>query len=307
MLQSSTSPDPLPPPGRSASERPTAWWKAMLTRRAERMYSEKLDLSQPVLWESPAEQEAAIRYFNAAFRAEESGLRQAHELADEVAGWDPELADCLRLYGNEEGWHRELLTEFIAYLGGDIRPMGPTTRTFYKLYARADRMETIVLTNLMFETIGSATYRLTLRTARHPAVRQMLTILTRDESFHVPLNVHFLRQILRNTPLGAAGKRRLNRIYNLLYVALLLSAKASRRRAQRFDKLSFRDLAGTYAKQLGRLFADNDELGLRTSPLLLKLLGLSREDLMQRDDASAISIAAAEAAVDREQVLVTAL
>ena len=143
---------------------------------------------------------AAIAFFNAAYRAEESGLGQAHALADEVSAWDPELGECLRLYGNEEGWHRELLTRFLAHIGGEIRPMGRVTGTFYKVYAQAKKVETIVLTNLMFETIGSTTYRLALRRARHPAVRQMLTILTRDESFHVPLNVHFLREALKRSP-----------------------------------------------------------------------------------------------------------
>ena len=61
-------------------------------------------------------------------------------------------------------------------------------------------METIVLTNLMFETIGATTYRLALRSVKQPLARQMLTILTRDESFHVPLNVHFLREMLARHP-----------------------------------------------------------------------------------------------------------
>src|SRR5262245_24025291 len=134
-------------------ERPTAWWLAMLRKRAERMYGEKLDLAEPIAWESEAERRAAIAFFNAAFRAEESGLRQAHALADEVAAWDPDLAECLKLYGDEEGWHRELLTEFLAYLGGEVRPMGRITGTFYRVYGLAKKLETIVLTNLMFETI----------------------------------------------------------------------------------------------------------------------------------------------------------
>jgi len=121
------------------------------------MYDDKLDLSQPITWESEEERQAAIAFFNAAFRAEESGLRQAHEIPGDVEKWDPELAETLRLYGDEEGWHRELLTEFLGWLGGEVRPMGPTTTTFYKLYARAKRPETIVLVNLMFETIGSTT------------------------------------------------------------------------------------------------------------------------------------------------------
>lgn len=268
------------------------------------MDEEKLDLSVPIEWESQEEQDAAVRFFNAAFRAEESGLRQAHEIADEVALWDPELAEALRLYGDEEGWHRQLLTEFIAYLGGTIRPMGPTTGTFYKLYARAERHETIVLTNLMFETIGATTYRLALRTAKkHPAIRQMLTILTRDESFHVPLNVHFLRRILEREEPGAL--RRLRPLYHLLTAALMASAAASRRRAKRFDNIPFQTLARAYAEHLGRLFVHAHDFGLMPSRALLALVGLKRDDLRDHDDV--LSVDAAIRSADRTRVVVEAL
>src|SRR5262245_7160008 len=186
--------------------RPIRWWLDVLRRRAERMDQEHLDLSQPIAWQDEAERLAAIKFFNAAFRAEESGLRQAHELAHEVEHWSPELSEVLRLYGNEEGWHRQLLEQFLSFIGGNVRPMGTVTRTFYRLYARAKRMESIVLTNLMFETIGATTYRLALGRVEHPAARQMLTILTRDESFHVPLNVLFLREVMARAPAGAARR-----------------------------------------------------------------------------------------------------
>jgi hypothetical protein len=183
--------------------------------------------------------------------------------------------------------------------------MGRVTGTFYALYARADRMETIVLTNLMFETIGSTTYRLALRSAKHPAVRQMLTILTRDESFHVPLNVHFLKLVLARTPDRA--RVRLIGIFHALYCALIASAAASRRRALAFDRIPFSVLAKAYAEQLGRLFAQEPELRLRPPRLLLRALGLRVDELARGDDYGAASVAAAEAAVDRERVLVTAL
>jgi len=277
----------------------------MLRKRAERMYEEKLDLSTPVEWASEEERNAAIAFFNAAYRAEESGLTQAHELAAEVAAWDPDLAECLRLYGNEEGWHRELLTEFLAWIGGEIRPMGKVTGTFYKLYGRAERMETIVLTNLMFETIGSTTYRLALRRATHPAIRQMLTILTRDESFHVPLNVHFLRQILARTPWIA--RQRMKPLYHLLYATLIASSYASRRRAFKFDKIPFADLSKAYAEHLGRLFLHESDLALKPSSTLLRMFGLNRKTLADSEDLNAVSVAAAEAAVERENVVVTEL
>jgi hypothetical protein len=121
------------------------------------MAEEKLDLSRPITFESREEQLAAIAFFNAASRAEESGLRQAHVLSGEIARWDADLAECLELYGDEEGWHQGLLSEFLGCIGGEVRPMGRTTRTFYGLYRRAERMESIVLLNLMFETIGATT------------------------------------------------------------------------------------------------------------------------------------------------------
>ena len=270
------------------------------------MDEEKLDLSTPIEWESPEEQVAAIAFFNAALRAEESGLRQAHEIADEVAAWDPELAETLRLYGDEEGWHQSLLTEFIAYLGGTIKPMGPTTRTFYKLYARAKKHETIVLTNLMFETIGATTYRLALRTAKpRPAIRQMLTILTRDESFHVPLNVHFLRRILAHEETAPKRRRELRRLYHLLTASLMASAAASRRRAKPFDHIPFGTLARAYAEHLGRLFLHADDLGFTPSRALLATVGLRRKDLLGHDDV--LSVAAAERSADRSAVVVSAL
>ncbi len=288
----------------AVNDRPTSFWLRLLQQRRARMYEEKLDLSVPIEWDSPEEQDAAIRFFNAAFAAEESGLRQAHEIADEVRSWDPELAETLRLYGDEEGWHRELITEFLTYLGGTVRPMGPTTSTFYKLYARAEKHETIILTNLMFETIGATTYRLALRTAKpRPAIRQMLTILTRDESFHVPLNVHFLRRILERQEPGAL--RRLRPLYHVLTAALMASAAASRRRAKPFDHIPFKTLARAYAEHLGRLFTHAEDFGLRPSRALLATVGLRRSDLLGEDDV--LSVQAAERASDRSQVVVSAL
>jgi hypothetical protein len=273
----------------------------MLRKRRARMAEEKLDLSQPISFRSREEQVAAIAFFNAAFRAEESGLRQAHELSEEIARWDPDLAECLKLYGDEEGWHRRLLTEFLAWIGGDVRPMGPTTRTFYRLYRRAERMESIVLVNLMFETIGSTTYRLALRQAAHPAVRQMLTILTRDESFHVPLNVHFLRQALARAP---RARRRLRALYHATFLGLVASTLPSRRRAERFDAIPRPVLSRAYAVELARLFLEETDLGLKPSSVLLRAFGLDGDALLR--SPSAVSLEAAERAAERESVVVEA-
>ncbi len=267
------------------------------------MYDERLDL-RPIPFADEAQRDAAIRFFNAAYRAEESGLRQAHELSDEMRAIDPDLAEALRLYGDEEGWHRELLTEFLGHIGGEVRPMGFVTGTFYKLYGRAERMETIMLTNLMFETIGSTTYRLTLRYAEHPSVRQMLAILTRDEAFHVPLNVHFMKEVLKRRP---GSRLRLRVIYNLLFVALVASTLASRRRAQKFDKIPAGELARAYAEQLAGLFLHEEELGLRPPLWLLRLLGVEKSRIAEIGREAAVSVEAAAASADRERVVVTAL
>lgn len=268
------------------------------------MHEEYLDLSTPIQFASEAERTAALKFFNAAFRAEESGLRQAHELADEVSVWDPDLGDVLRLYGSEEGWHRELLTDFLAHLDGDVAPMGKVTRTFYKLYGRARRMETIVLVNLMFETIGATTYRMALRNVKHPTARQMLTILTRDESFHVPLNVHFLRQVLARRP---EAQMRLRVIFQILFLSLVALPVFSRPKAKAFDGISVGDLARGYAEQLGSLFLNEPSLGLNPPRWLLRSLSIDPEELIRAEALGVASIEAAEQAAMRESVQVTAL
>src|SRR5262245_59461562 len=73
-----------------AVTRPTAWWLDVLRRRAATMYSEPTDkLRIPVEFTSEAEQRACIAFFNAAYRAEESGLSQAHRLAAQIQPRDP--------------------------------------------------------------------------------------------------------------------------------------------------------------------------------------------------------------------------
>lgn len=268
------------------------------------MHDEYLDLSAPLEFKNAEEKRAALKFFNAAFRAEESGLRQAHELAEEVRTWDPELAEVLRLYGSEEGWHRELVTQFLAYLGGNVEPMGRVTKTFYRLYAKAERMETIVLVNLMFETIGATTYRMALGNVTYPAARQMLTILTRDESFHVPLNVHFLRQVLAKYP---ERKKRLRPIFLLLFVSLVALPLASRPKAKAFDGISTQTLARGYAEHLATLFLSEPDLGLTPPRFLLRLLGLTPADLVRREGPGVASLEAAEQAADRSRVEVVAL
>lgn len=284
--------------------RPTSWWLATLRKRAEKMYAEKLDLSEPVVFESEEERKACLKFFNAAYRAEESGLAGAHRLAGEVRPWDPDLAECLVLYGNEEGWHRELLTEFLRHLGGGVQPMGRMTGSFYKAYGRAKRMNTVLLTNLMFETIGATTYRLALRRVRQPQVRQILKILTRDESFHVPLNVHFIREVLRREP--ATGTR-LKTIYQMVFHSLVLMSFGSRKVARDFDRIGWHELTKAYIENLAALFQRENDLDLRPPKLLLAAFGVKSESLRESDGARATSIDAAEAAADRDNVVVTAL
>jgi len=156
---------------------------------------------------------------------------------------------------------------------------------------------------LMFETIGATTYRLALGRVEHPAARQMLTILTRDESFHVPLNVLFLREVLARVP--EASKRRLQRLHKLLFLSLVLLPIASRPKAQAFDRIGTRELSRAYARELGRLFQREPELGLSPPRFVLWALGVGSSELGAGE--SVTSIEAAERAAEREQVTVTAL
>jgi hypothetical protein len=289
----------------TAADRPTAYWLATLKRRAASRSDDYLDLETKVTFGSDDERRAAMKFFNAAFRAEESGLAQAHALAASFADVDPEFSETLRLYGDEEGWHRALLTQFLDHLGGSVQPMGRTTRLLYRIYGRAKRMDSILLTNLMFETIGSTTYRITLGRVSEPAVRQMLTILTRDEAFHVPLNVHFLKRALRGA--SRADVLRLRIIFELLFVVLVALPLASRPKSGAFDRIGTLELMRAYARELARVFAREPGLPLSPPWLLLRLLGIDTRTLRSSDEPAVTSVDAAERAARREDVDVTVL
>ena len=286
--------------------RPTAWWLQALRRRAATMYDHDDSLFVPVHFASDEERNACGGFFNAALVAERSGASQAERLADEVQSWDPELAECLRLYGAEEGWHHDLLQRFLGHIGCEVRPIRGVSRLFFDAYQKARELETIMLTNLMFEVIGSTTYRIALgRAGAEPAVKRMLTILARDESFHVPLNVHFIRQMLRHREPSRWRMLRLRATYRAVFWLLLASAAASRPVAQRFDHISFGELSRAYAENLSRLFLREEDLQFSPPRLALTLFRLGERELLDGEDL--LSATAAEASADRANVIVTAL
>jgi len=285
--------------------RPTKWWLEMLRKRKESMYDDDHALTAPVEFASDEERRACIAFFNAALRAEESGSSQAERLAAEVRGWDPELAECLVLYGAEEAWHRSLLERFLANIGGEIRPLRGVTGLFYNAYAKMQDLETIMLTNVMFEVIGSTTYRIALGRVKQPAIHRMLTILARDESFHVPLNVHFIREMLRHRTRTFAQRLKLEAVYQVVFCLLIASAAASRRVAEAFDRIPFVELSRAYAENLGRLFLHESDLQFSPPRLALGLFGLRRSSLMEGENI--LSAEGAEAFAHRANVKVTAL
>jgi len=289
----------------SPVSRPTSWWLKTLKQRAESMYEDEEKLP-PAEFASDAERLACISFFTAALRAEESGSSQAKQLAAAMREIDPDLAECLELYGAEENWHRGLIVDFLRDIGADVQPLGGLTGFFYRTYAKARHLPTIMLSNLMFEVIGSTTYRIALGRVQQPAVRKMLTILARDESFHVPLNVHFIREVLRHKQPSTLGRAKLRAIYYAVFGALIASSAASREVAQRFDHISFRELSTAYVENLGRLFLKEPDLAFEPPWALLRLFGIDRARLQSGDDW-VTSVAAAEAAAVRENVRVTAL
>jgi hypothetical protein len=283
----------------SPVSRPTSWWLKTLKQRAETMYEDEEKLP-PVAFSSDEERRACVSFFNAALRAEESGSSQAEHLAAAMRQIDPDLADCLSLYGAEENWHRELIVEFLREIGGEIQPLGGMTGFFYRTYAKARHLPTIMLSNLMFEVIGSTTYRIALGRVKHPAVRKMLTILARDESFHVPLNVHFIREFRRHRGVTPAERVWLELVYHALFWLLIASSAASRRVAQAFDQISFAELSHAYAENLARLFLHEDDLHFKPPWLVLRLFGLRKKQLAEGENI--LSTAAAEKSARRADV-----
>jgi Ferritin-like domain len=289
----------------TVADRPTAWWLATLKRRAETRVDDVLHLDNAVRFDTDLERRAALKFFNAAYRAEESGLSQAHALAERFAASDPELSETFRLYGDEEGWHRELLTEFLRHLGGGVQPMGRVTSILYRLYARAERMDTILLTNLMFETIGSTTYRMALARIEDAEFREMLTVLTRDEAFHVPLNVHFMKRALEGA--SNASIVRLRVVFRLMFVALVCLPLASRPKSQAFDRLGTLELCRAYARELSRVFAREPGLPFEPPSWLLAVLGVDLDEVRTAAAPAVTSVEAAERAANRDDVEITTL
>lgn len=258
--------------------RTTQFWLQALLRRRSRVLSHGPLESEAVPFATEEERRAAIRFFNAALRAEESGYQKASELSGRFRQSDPDLSRVLDLYGREEAWHHELITALLPRLGGGVTPMGKVTRTFYGLYGRAKAMDTILLTNLMFETIGATTYRLALGTVAEPTLRSMLETLAHDEAFHVPLNVHFLREAASE---GRAPSLRLKLIFRALHLSLLLLPWASRPKAQDFDRVGAITLSRAYADALFKVFDGAPELGLRLPNWPQRLLGWAERRFSQ--------------------------
>jgi hypothetical protein len=133
----------------------------------------------------------------------------------------------------------------------------------------------------------------------------MLTILTRDEAFHVPLNVHFLKRALRDA--SRTDIVRLRILFDVLFVALVALPLASRPKSKAFDRIGTLELMRAYARELARVFAREPGLPLSPPWLLLGLLGVDRGSIQRADEPAVTSVEAADRAADREAVRVTAL
>jgi rubrerythrin len=258
------------------ARRTTQFWLEALERRRTRIETHAPLERAPIEFQSEEERIAAVRFFNAALRAEESGYSKASELSARFQETDPDLSRVLALYGKEEAWHHDLITELLPRLGGEVSNMGKVTRTFYRLYGRAKSMDTILLTNLMFETIGASTYRLALSTVKEPTLRSMLQTLAQDEAFHVPLNVHFLREVACH---GKAPRWGLRLVFRTLHWSLLLLPWASRPKARAFDQLGAIALSKAYAEALHKVFDSAPELGLRLPRWPERVLGWAESQL----------------------------
>jgi hypothetical protein len=117
--------------------------------------------------------------------------------------------------------------------------------------------------------------------------------------------VHFLKRVLERRNGGSL--LRLRALYFLLYVSLVALPLASRPKARAFDRIGTLELARAYAEQLALLFSAEPELGLAPPRWLLTLLGARRLEQLSANTPPPSSIEAAERAVERASVTVTAL
>jgi hypothetical protein len=129
------------------------------------------------------------------------------------------------------------------------------------------------------------------------SVREMLSVSAKDESFHVPLNVYFLRRFL--TTAEPRARLRLQRLFHLSFLGLLLLPLASRPKSRQFDGLGTRQLMRGYAEQLARVFLRESDLEFEPPWWALRLLGIPKHAVLNAADFHLTSDALAELAADR--------
>jgi hypothetical protein len=143
-----------------------------------------------------------------------------------------------------------------------------------------------------------------LRKQEHPAVKAMLTILTRDEAFHVPLNVHFVRRALEGK--SALTRARLGVVFHVVFAALVALPIRSRPKTGAFDRLGKKELARGYARELARVFRGDPGIKLEPPRWIERVLGLTEKD-RELEGPAITSNEAVDRAAERDRVQVTAL
>jgi len=117
----------------------------------------------------------------------------------------------------------------------------------------------------------------------------MLAILTRDESFHVPLKRPFPARGAE--ALSGAEALKLVALYNALFVALLARpprAGGARRRST--DPV--KELLDRVRRAPRQALPPRERPALHASRLLLRAFGLDRDELARSESESAVSVRA---------------
>ncbi len=158
----------------------------------------RINRSEP-LWHLPSPLETKARAILARslshFQLGESGegrflLEQARRQAPD----DPNYANALALFIDEEKEHARLLELLVRRFGGSLIKVH-WTHFLFRLVQRACGLNFEIQVLVIAEIVGTAYYRLLNRRTRDPVVEEVCALTLRDEAQHIAFHVDWLRMI----------------------------------------------------------------------------------------------------------------
>ncbi|MDQ2919730.1 MAG: ferritin-like domain-containing protein, partial [Verrucomicrobiota bacterium] len=107
---------------------------------------------------------------------------------------DPNYANALALFIDEEKEHARLLEQLVRRFGGAVI-RAHWTHFVFRLVRRAFGLKFEIQVLVIAEIVGTAYYRVLSRRTRDPVLEEVCALVLRDEAKHIAFHVDWLRMI----------------------------------------------------------------------------------------------------------------